>query len=91
MAEDAIEVEVSGLKLSIDRAVFADDMETLELLADADDGNPMALPRLLRHVFGDEQYGRVKDALRVDGRVALSDMSDFMAKTFEAVGETAKN
>lgn len=51
-----------------------------------------AMPRLLRHVFGAEQYACVKAALAGDdGRTSLAAMSDFLSKVFAAIGDEAKN
>ena len=90
-AEDKLCVEVDGVPVSIDRAVMSDDIETLELLADADDGNVLAVVRLMRHVFGAEQYTNVKASHAKDGRTSVSDMASFIGKVFEALGEDAKN
>ena len=90
-AEDKLCVEVDGVPVSIDRTVMSDDIETLELLADADDGNVLAVVRLMRHVLGAEQYANVKASLAKDGRTSVSDMASFIGKVFEALGEDAKN
>ncbi len=80
-------VEVDGIPVSIDRNVLSNDLETLELLADIDDGNLLSIVRLMRHVFGEEQYKNIKKSLRADGRTALTDVNDFMSKVFAAIGK----
>lgn len=88
---DTIAVEVDGVPVSIDRASLANDIDTLELLADIDDGDVLSVVRLMRHVFGDEQYRNIKKSLRRDGRTTVSDMNDFMAEVFKAIGDDSKN
>lgn len=87
-----IRVTVDGIDVEVARETLADDLDTLEMLSDVDGGNVLAMPRLLRHVFGEEQYARVKAALAGgDGRTSLTAMSDFLGKVFSAIGEDAKN
>lgn len=89
---EPIRVTVGGIEVEVSRETLADDLDTLEMLSDVDGGNVLAMPRLLRHVFGDEQYGRVKAALAgEDGRTSLTAMSDFLGKVFAAIGDEAKN
>ena len=88
---DIIAVEVDGVPVSIDRATLANDIDTLELLADIDDGDVLSVVRLMRHVFGDEQYRNIKKSLRRDGCTTVSDMNDFMAEVFKAIGDDSKN
>lgn len=84
-------IEVDGIPVSIEREVLTNDLDTLELLADIDDGNLLSIVRLMRRVFGDEQYRNIKASLRKDGRTSMSDMNDFMVKVFSALGDDAKN
>ena len=88
---DIIAVEVDGVPVSIDRATLANDIDTLELLADIDDGDVLSVVRLMRHVFGDGQYRNIKKSLRRDGCTTVSDMNDFMAEVFKAIGDDSKN
>ncbi len=91
-AEETISVEVEGIPVTIDRSALSDDMETLELLADIDDGDLLSIVRLMRHVFGDEQYRNIKRSLRKDGRTSLTDMNAFLTGVFAAIGgDEAKN
>lgn len=87
----ALAIEVDGIPVSIERDVLANDLDTLELLADIDDGNLLSIVRLMRRVFGEEQYRNIKASLRKDGRTSMSDMNDFMVKVFSALGDDAKN
>ena len=88
---ETLSLEVSGVPVSVERATLADDIETLELLADAEDGDAFAVVRLMRHVFGEEQYANVKASLRKGGRTSVTDMLDFMGELFAQIGESAKN
>lgn len=89
--EDFICVEVRGVPVRIERDALTNDIETLELLADIDEGNPFKLVRLMAHVFGEEQYAEIKKSLAKDGRTTVSDMTGFMGEVFAAVGDAAKN
>lgn len=89
---EPIRVTVEGVDVEVARETLADDLDTLEMLSDVDGGNVLAMPRLLRHVFGEAQYRRVKAALAGDdGRTSLTAMSDFLGKVFAAIGDEAKN
>lgn len=90
-SEQAIVTEVDGIPVSIERDTLANDMDTLELMADVEDGDMLSLVRLMRHVFGEEQYRNVKASLRKEGRTSVTDMTEFMSGVFAAVGESAKN
>lgn len=83
--------EVEGIPVSIDMGAFTDDIETLELLGEIEDGNAFALTKLMRHLFGDEQYANIKASLRKGGRTSVSDMTGFMSAVFEQIGGAAKN
>lgn len=89
--EGVICVEVDGIPVRVERAALGNDLETLELLADVDDGNVLAAVRLMRHIFGEEQYRAIKSSLARDGRVTIEDAGAFLQAFFEAVGDTAKN
>ncbi len=89
--EDVICAEVRGIPVRVERDALANDIDTLELLADIDGGNVLKLVRLMQHVFGEEQYAEIKKSLAKDGRTTVSDMTDFMGEVFAAIGGTAKN
>ncbi len=91
MSEETLAVEVEGIALSIDKQVLANDIDTLELLADVDEGKAFAIVPLMRHILGDEQYKAVKAALAVEGRTTVTAMTDFLGEAFKQVGELAKN
>ncbi len=89
--DGVLAIEVDGIPVSIEREVLSNDLDTLELLADIDDGNLLSIVRLMRRVFGEEQYRNIKASLRKDGRTSMSDMNDFMVKVFSALGDDIKN
>ncbi len=90
-AEDKTMVaEVEGIPICIDRAVLTD-IDVLDLLGEVQADNILVLPRLMRTVFGDEQYTAIKKSLAVDGYTSVVDMSRFFNKAFRALGEQAKN
>ena len=78
MAEDkVICVEVDGIPA---------------MLGDMQGGNVLVLPRLMRAVFGEEQYGAIKRSLRGDsGHTSAADMARFLSKAMRQAGEQAKN
>lgn len=92
MAEDkVICVEVDGIPATIDREA-AGDIEVMEMLGDMQGGNVLVLPRLMRAVFGEEQYGAIKRSLRGDsGHTSAADMARFLSKAMRQAGEQAKN
>ncbi len=90
-AEDkTVVAEVEGIPICIDRAVLTD-IDVLDLLGEVQADNILVLPRLMRTVFGDEQYAAIKKSLAVDGHTSVADMSLFFNKAFRALGEQAKN
>lgn len=90
MAEDkTICAEAMGIPFTVERAAL-NDIEVLEMLGDVQ-GDVTVLPRLMRAVFGGEQYENVKASLRRDGRTSSTDMAAFFSEAFAAAGEQAKN
>ena len=79
-----------GLTLKIDENVM-DDMELLDLLAQLDDGNGYAIPRVVEHMLGKEQKKALYDSLRVNGRVPVTKVVEIMKELLEKLGETGKN
>lgn len=90
-ADGLLTVEVGGIPVCVDVETFSNDMETLELLADIDEGNLFASVKLMRHLLGDDQYRNVKASLRKEGRTSVTDMVSFMGDLFEAIGGASKN
>ena len=91
MSEKTLELAVNGLTVAIDRDALANDIGTLELLADIEGGKAFAIVPLMKHIFGDEQYSAIKAALAVDGRTTVTAMTDFLGEVFKEIGDLAKN
>lgn len=90
-AEDkTVVAEVEGVPVRIDRAVLTD-IDVLDLLGEVQADNILVLPRLMRTVFGEEQYEAIKKSLAVEGHTSVVDMSRFFNKAFRTLGEQAKN
>ena len=61
----------SGFNFKIDEATF-NDMELLELLVDADNGNYLAISKVLDIILGQDQKKKLYDHVRNDnGRVQI--------------------
>lgn len=91
-------VTVDGIEVTIDPEKLAD-IDIVELaVASADEEagqfvQMSATIKLFKAVFGDEQYTKIKDALRAkseNGIVATQDMAEFFGKVGEAVSELKK-
>ena len=76
---------VRGLELTINPKVLAD-LEFLDLLAQIEDENPTALPRILRFLVGADRMREVFDVLRSDdGHVDLAEGVEFMRELMESL------
>lgn len=76
---------VRGLELTINPKVLAD-LEFLDLLAQIEDENPTALPRILRFLVGADRMREVFDVLRSDdGHVDLVEGVEFMRELMESL------
>lgn len=84
MAKNIKTVEIDGLSIDVDAAVFQD-YEFLEALSEVTDGQPASIVRPFRMLFAGDAYQAVKDHLRdEDGRVPVKAMSAFLAKVVKA-------
>lgn len=78
-------ITVRGLELTINPKVLAD-LEFLDLLAQIEDENPTALPRILRFLVGADRIREVFDVLRSnDGHVDLVEGVEFMRELMESL------
>jgi len=72
---------VGGITVSVNPKAL-DDLDFVEDLGRATSGEStaaFAFPKLMRRVLGDEQYARVKEALREDyGRVPLAKSAEWL-------------
>lgn len=84
MAKNIKTVEIDGLSIDVDAAVFQD-YEFLEALSEVADGQPASIVRPFRMLFAGDAYQAVKDHLRdEDGRVPVKAMSVFLSKVVKA-------
>lgn len=84
MAKNIKTVEIDGLSIDVDAAVFQD-YEFLEALSEVTDGQPASIVRPFRMLFAGDAYQAVKDHLRdEDGRVPVKAMSVFLRKVVKA-------
>jgi hypothetical protein len=84
MAKNIKTVEIDGLSIDVDAAVFQD-YEFLEALSEVTDGQPASIVRPFRMLFAGDAYQAVKDHLRdEDGRVPVKAMSVFLSKVVKA-------
>lgn len=88
--KSSVEVEVDGIAVRVERETL-DDIEVMELLGEMQGGNVLVLPRLMRLVFGEEQYADIKAALAEGGRTSAKAVARFFSEAFRELGEAAKN
>lgn len=81
----------NGFEFEVDEKVM-DDMEFIDLLAEADDGNPLRFSQATLLLLGRDQRKRLYDRIRTEeGRVPLEAFSDVFYELIEALGEEGKN
>lgn len=80
----------SGLELEIDRN-FTDDMELLDAMVEADEGNGVAISQICTKVLGDEAKKKLYESLRENGRVKTTKVVPALIEIIEKVGEAGKN
>ena len=71
----------TGFEYVIDDNVF-DDYEILELMAKVKKNDPLAIFELIERLLGEEQKDRLKDHVRVNGRVPMSAINDEIVDIF---------
>lgn len=81
----------SGFKFEIDEKNL-DDMQLLDLLIAADDGDTTALIKATDWMLGKEQKKRLYDHLRTeDGKVPIKDFTQEFLEIFNEAGKEGKN
>lgn len=81
----------SGFNFKIDEATF-NDMELLELLVDADNGNYLAISKVLDIILGQDQKKKLYDHVRNDnGRVQIDLVTNEVKEILTLSGTKAKN
>lgn len=82
-------VTVKGITLRITKDVL-DDIETVDLLSEVQNGNIFAFPKLAKKVFGEEGFKKVKEGLAdADGRTRVSAVIEFFGEVFTACNALA--
>ena len=71
----------TGFEYVIDDNVF-DDYEILELMAKVKKNDSLAIFELIERLLGEEQKDRLKDHVRVNGRVPMSAINDEIVDIF---------
>lgn len=76
-----------GFEADLDETCVQNDMELLDWITEADQGNGMALSKLASRLLGDQKPA-LYDALRGDnGKVAPARVRKAVIEIFEAFGE----
>ena len=74
----------NGFEIEIDKERL-DDWETLEVI----DEHPERTVRLAKKLLGDDDYQKLKEHCRVDGKVSMSGMMDAIGEILN--GDDTKN
>ena len=79
----------SGLVLNIDEEAM-NDMELLDDLAQLDEGNGLAIPRVCDRLLGKEKE-KLYESIRENGRVKVTDTVEAMKEILSKLGDAGKN
>ena len=80
----------SGFSIELEESAL-DNMEVLDALSDLDEGNPLAMSRLVVKLLGKDGKKRLYDHLRTeDGRVPASAVESAIMELFQSIN-TGKN
>ena len=81
----------AGFEFEIDMANI-EDMRFIEDLADADEGEPRALRRVLDKMLGKAQKERLYEFYQDEkGRVPVDSIRDAIGEMFASIGDESKN
>ena len=81
----------AGFEFEIDMANI-EDMRFIEDLADADEGEPRTLRRVLDKMLGKEQKERLYEFYQDEkGRVPVDSIRDAIGEMFASIGDESKN
>lgn len=81
----------SGLELDIDKD-FINDMELLDMMVEADEGNGLAFSAICGKILDNENKKKLYDSLRDENRrVKTTDVVPALMEIIEKVGEAGKN
>lgn len=80
-----------GISIDIEKEVF-DDMQIVDLLAELEDGNGLAISKLSKLVFKPEDKQKIYNALKDgNGRIPVNKFADTFTEIFQKLGENGKN
>lgn len=75
----------SGFSIELEESAL-DNMEVLDALSDLDEGNPLAMSRLVVKLLGKDGKKRLYDHLRTeDGRVPASAVENAIMELFQSI------
>lgn len=75
----------SGFSIELEESAL-DNMEVLDALSDLDEGNPLAMSRLVVKLLGKDGKKRLYDHLRTeDGRVPASAVESTIMELFQSI------
>ena len=81
----------NGFKYEIDEAIF-DDMNFLDALAEADEGDPLAASRVCKILLGKEQRKALYKQLENEGgRVPIEAAFECVKEIMDQLGDESKN
>lgn len=77
----------SGFSIELAESAM-DNMEVLDALSDLDEGNPLAMSRLVAKLLGKDGKKRLYDHLRTDdGRVPASAVESAIMELFQSIND----
>lgn len=77
----------SGFSIELEESTL-DNMEVLDALSDLDEGNPLAMSRLVVKLLGKDGKKRLYDHLRTeDGRVPASAVESAIMELFQSIND----
>ena len=81
----------NGFEFEVDENIL-DNMELIDVLAEADQGNPLMVSKAFTMVLGTEQKKTLYDTIRLeDGRVPVETALTALTDVITALGEDGKN
>lgn len=91
-AKNLVSITVKGITVKVSKDMM-NDIDIVEWFGELQEGNVFVFPKLCKRMFGDEQYLKVKDALKKkSGVTTATDMSEFLMEAMTALNALeAKN
>ena len=92
-ADGTTRISIDGLELPVGSEAM-NDFELFDQLNRFNETNaPMLLPRIVRGLFGDDQFNTVMDHLRDSetGRVKFESVVDFLTRAMAAIDPKSRN